>query len=185
MTPKSMILLVLAGVLANNYALEKFLGLAPFLGQASRGRKALGLGLAVTLVTVLTAAAAWPLQQLVLAPLGLGYLQTLAFAAVVLLAVGLVQLCAGRLGRSLGLYFPLIALNSAVLGAAVNTAGAASLAEALLSALGVGLGFLAALLLMGGVLSRLDEQYVPKAFRGLPIRVLAAAILSMALVAFQ
>ena len=170
----------LGGVLANNYALEKFLGLTPLLGFSKKEDKLLPLGLCVTLVTVLSALITWPLNSFVLAPLNLGALQLLCFVAVILI---LVWALGAVFKQPLGGFFPLIALNTAVLGLTVNTA-ALGFVETLLSALGVGLGFLVALYLMAGVQSRIQEQYVPKAFRGLPIALLAAAIVSMALLAF-
>ena len=149
MTAKEIILLVLGGVLANNFVFERFLGLAPLFGAARKGEKLLALGLSVLAVTAL-----------------LGLLADKLFK------------------KPLGVYFPVIALNSAVLGLAI-VASAADLLTAVLTALGVGLGFLAALPVFAGVLSRIDEQAVPKAFRGLPIQLLAAGIVSLALLAFK
>lgn len=186
MTVKSLLLILLGGVLMNNYALQKFLGVTPFLGYAKEESKIAGLGLAVTAVMVLTAAVTWPVQNLVLAKLGLEYLQTLVFIALILVVVYLVDLIVKKgMHKCLGIYFPLIALNSAVLGLAVNSAAAGyNFLEALVAALGVGLGFLLAMFLLSGVQSRISEKYVPKAFRGLPISLLAACILSLALFAF-
>ena len=109
------------------------------------------------------------------------------FVALVLLVVYVVELVVkGLMHQCLGVYFPLIALNSAVLGLALeNGAKGYSFGQSLAAALGVGLGFLAALLLMNGVQSRIEEKYVPAAFRGLPISLLAASIVAMVLVAFK
>ncbi len=186
MTVKSLLLILLDGVLMNNYALQKFLGVTPFLGYSKDGSKIAGLGLAVTAVTVLTAAVTWPVQNFVLAKLGLEYLQTLVFIALILAVVYLVDLIVKKLmHKCLGVYFPHIALNSAVLGFAVNSVGEIyNFLEALIAALGVGLGFLLAMFLLSGVQSRINEKYVPRAFRGLPISLLAACIISLALFAF-
>lgn len=186
MTFNTLLLLVLGGVFANNYALEKFLGVTPLLGASKTEGKALRLGAAVAVVILLTSALAWPVQTYLLAPLSLDYLQTLVFAALILIVVYLVELLAKAAHLSLGVYFPLIALNSAVLGAAVNSMGAGyTFLETLLSSLGVGLGFLFALLIFSGVQTRIDQPHVPKAFRGLPVSLLAACIVSMVLVAFK
>ena len=185
MTVKTVLLLILGGVVANNYALEKFLGLTPLLGFSGRDQKRLGLGLAVTLVTVLSAALLWPLQHLVLEPLALGYLQTLVYVAVVLIVLAVLDLIFRRDSKPFGLWFPLLALNSAVLGAAVLNTAAGSFWECLFGALGAGLGFLLALYLLAGLRSRIEDDAVPKAFRGLPVELLAAAILAMTLVAFK
>ena len=183
---KEILLLILGGVLANNYAFEKFLGVSPMLGYSRRGSKLLAMGLAVTVVMLLTAAIAWPVQGL-LEQYALGYLQILVYVATILIVVYLVDLVAkAAFHKCLGVYFPLIALNSAVLGLALeNVSEGYGYGQALAAALGVGLGFLAALFLMAGVNSRIDKKQVPAAFRGLPIQLLAASIIAMALVAFK
>ena len=89
-------------------------------------------------------------------------------------------------GKPVGAYFPLVALNSAVLGLAVNniTEGY-TYVEALFAALGAGLGFVLAMVLFAGVKSKINERYVPKAFRGLPVMLIAASIISLAFYAFK
>ena len=117
---KEILLLILGGVLANNYAFEKFLGVSPMLGYSRRGSKLLAMGLAVTVVMLLTAAIAWPVQGL-LEQYALGYLQILVYVAIILIVVYLVDLVAkAAFHKCLGVYFPLIALNSAVLGLALE-----------------------------------------------------------------
>ena len=157
---KALFLLILAGVLANNYALTQFLGVTPFLGFSRKGEKILGMGLTVTAVTVLAVAVLWPVQNYLLLPYGLAYAQLLVFVLVIALIVALAGLAASRLFHQ-----PLKAYAPAV-------------------ALGVGLGFLLALYLMAGVMERIDEHHVPAPFRGLPIMLISAGILSMALLAF-
>ena len=178
MTVKSLLLILLGGVLANNYALQKFLGVTPFLGYSRDESRIAGMGLAVTVVMILTAAVTWPVETFLLAKLG--------FIALILILVYLVDLVGKKLmHKSLGVYFPLIALNSAVLGLAVNNIGAGyNFVESLVAALGVGLGFMLAMFLFAGVQSRINEKDVPKAFRGLPVSLLAACIISLALFAF-
>lgn len=185
MTVKSVILLILGGVLANNLVFESFLGVTPLLGFARRGSKMLAMGLAVTVTEVLCTAVLYPLQG-VLNAAGLGFLQVLVYAAVILILVYVLEALSRLIFRQgLGVCFPIIALNSAVLGLAVKMAGAESFVSVLLTALGVGLGFLAALFVFAGVREKIDETAVPKAFRGLPVELLAACIISMALLAFK
>lgn len=174
---KEIIILILGCVLVNNYALSAYLGLTPMLGFARKGEKILGLGLAVTLVTVLSALILWLLRGVLPAAL-----QLLAAVAVILVLVYLLQLVCGR---KLGVWFPIIALNSAVLGLALNILEAESFVTVLFTALGAGLGFLLGLFLLSGVQTKLEEDQVPKAFRGLPIQILAAAIVALALTAFN
>ena len=174
---KETILLILGFVLVNNFALSTGLGLTPLLGFARRGEKTLALGLAVTAVTVLSSLILWLLRGLI--P---GYWNILASVTVILALVYLLQLACGR---KLGVWFPVIALNSAVMGAALKFQEAESLSAALLSALGVGLGLLLGQFLLSGVEERLEEDQAPAAFRGLPLRILSAAIVAMAVTAFQ
>lgn len=180
---KALLLIMLGGVLVNNYALEKFLGVGPVLGGRKYGSAAMGFSVAA--VMLLAAAVTWPLYRL-LVLLGAEYLETLIFVLVVLLVVYVLGAMFAKSGKPVGAYFPLVALNSAVLGLAVNniTEGY-TYVEALFAALGAGLGFVLAMVLFAGVKSKINERYVPKAFRGLPVMLLAASILSLAFYAFK
>ena len=174
---KDMILLVLGFVLVNNMALSGYFGMTPLLGFASRREKILTLGLSVTGVMLVTSASLWLLRGLIPA-----WAQILCAVALVLVLVYLLQLL---LGKRLGFYFPLIALNSAVLALALNLTAVDSIVTVLLSALGAGIGFLFGLFLLGGLEERIEDDQLPKAFRGWPIRILAAAIVALALSAFK
>lgn len=180
---KALLLIMLGGVLVNNYALEKFLGVGPVLGGRKYGSAAMGFSVAA--VMLLTAAVTWPLYRL-LVLLGAEYLETLIFVLVVLLVVYVLSAIFAKSGKPAGAYFPLVALNSAVLGLAVNNiAEGYTYVEALFTALGAGLGFVLAMVLFDGVKSKINERYVPKAFRGLPVMLLAASIISLAFYAFK
>lgn len=180
---KALLLIMLGGVLVNNYALEKFLGVGPVLGGRKYGSAAMGFSVAA--VMLLTAAVTWPLYRL-LVLLGAEYLETLIFVLVVLLVVYVLGAIFAKSGKPTGAYFPLVALNSAVLGLAVNNiAEGYTYVEALFAALGAGLGFVLAMVLFDGVKSKINERYVPKAFRGLPVMLLAASIISLAFYAFK
>lgn len=180
---KALLLIMLGGVLVNNYALEKFLGVGPVLGGRKYGSAAMGFSVAA--VMLLAAAVTWPLYRL-LVLLGAEYLETLIFVLVVLLVVYVLGAMFAKSGKPVGAYFPLVALNSAVLGLAVNniTEGY-TYVESLFAALGAGLGFVLAMVLFAGVKSKINERYVPKAFRGLPVMLLAASIISLAFYAFK
>lgn len=180
---KALLLIMLGGVLVNNYALEKFLGVGPVLGGRKYGSTAMGFSVAA--VMLLAAAVTWPLYRL-LVLFGAEYLETLIFVLVVLLVVYVLGAMFAKSGKPVGAYFPLIALNSAVLGLAVNniTEGY-TYVEALFAALGAGLGFVLAMVLFACVKSKINERYVPKAFRGLPVMLLAASIISLAFYAFK
>ena len=176
MNAKEMSLLVLGFVLVNNYALSAGLGLVPLLGFSAKREKTLALALSVTVVTILTAAVLWLLRGVIPEAF-----RILAAAVIVLALVYLLQLICGK---KLGLWFPLIALNSAVLGLALNMLEQETLLAVVLGALGVGLGFGFALFLFEGLERRIEPEHLPKAWRGFPIRILAAAIVALALTAF-
>ena len=170
----------LGGVLLNNYALMHFLGISTVLGNERPVKKTCCLGLSITAVMVLATLVTWPLQTYVLAPFGLEYLQILVNVAVILAAAALISaLCK----KNCKTWFTLLAVNSAVLGVTVNAAAEGyTFVQALVYALSV--GFLLAMVVFCGIRSKIEEQYVPKAFRGLPIQLMAASILALALFAF-
>ena len=186
---KSLILILMGGVLINNYVLNQFLGICPFLGVSKKVNQATGMGLAVIFVMLFATAATWPIHNYVLVPLKLEYLQTIVFILVIATLVQFVEIVLKRfipsLHASLGVYLPLITTNCAVLGVTINniTAGYGFL-ESMVSSLGVGLGFLLAMLIFAGVRSRIDDSNAPKCFRGLPVTLIAASIVAMAFYGF-
>lgn len=186
---KSLILILMGGVLINNYVLNQFLGICPFLGVSKKVNQASGMGMAVIFVMLFATAATWPIHNYILVPLGLAYLQTIVFILVIATLVQFVEIILKRfipsLHASLGIYLPLITTNCAVLGVTINniTAGYSFL-ESMISSLGVGLGFLLAMLLFAGVRSKLDDSNAPKCFRGLPVTLIAASIVAMSFYGF-
>ena len=186
---KSLILILMGGVLINNYVLNQFLGICPFLGVSKKVNQATGMGVAVIFVMLFATAATWPIYNFVLVPLKIEYFQTIVFILVIATLVQFVEIVLKRfipsLHASLGIYLPLITTNCAVLGVTINniTAGYNFL-EAMISSLGVGLGFMLAMLLFAGVRSKLDDSNAPKCFRGLPVTLIAASIVAMAFYGF-
>ena len=186
---KSLILILMGGVLVNNYVLNQFLGICPFLGVSKKVNQASGMGMAVIFVMLFATAATWPIHNFVLVPLGLGYLQTIVFILVIATLVQFVEIILKRfipsLHASLGIYLPLITTNCAVLGVTINNISAGyNFLESMVSSLGVGLGFLLAMLLFAGVRTKLDDSNAPKCFRGLPVTLIAASIVAMAFYGF-
>ena len=186
---KEYILLLMAGVLVNNYVLQQFLGICPFLGVSKKLDQASGMGLAVTLVMLFATAATWPIYNYVLIPLKLEYLETIAFILIIATLVQFVEIVLKRfipaLHKSLGIYLPLITTNCAVLGVTLNNADKGlGFAQSMVSSLGVGLGFLLAMVLFAGVRSRMESGNTPKAFRGVPITLVAASIVALAFFGF-
>ena len=182
---KSLIVILLSSVLVNNYVLSRFLGICPFLGVSKKIDQAVGMGISVTFVMLLATLVTWPIQYLLLEPLGLGYLQTIVFILVIASLVQILEIFLKKfspsLHRGLGVYLPLITTNCAVLGVAINniTDGYTFL-ESMVSSLGCGLGFLLAMVLFSGIRSRIDESEVPAPFRGVAITLIAASFISLA-----
>ena len=182
---KSLIVILLSSVLINNYVLSRFLGICPFLGVSKKLGQAVGMGISVTTVMLLASAITWPIQRLVLDRLGLEYMQTIVFILVIAALVQMLEVMLKKfspaLHKALGVYLPLITTNCAVLGVAINNiTDGYSFAESIVSSLGCGLGFLLAMVLFAGLRSRIDENEVPKAFRGLAVTLIAASFISLA-----
>ena len=186
---KSMLVILLSAVLVNNYVLVRFLGICPFLGVSKKIDQASGMGIAVTVVMLLATAATWPIQKYILDPMGLGYMQTIVFIVIIASLVQMLEIVLKKfipsLHAGLGVYLPLITTNCAVLGVAINNINDGyTFLESMVSSLGVGIGFLLAMLLFSGVRSRIDETKVPKPFRGVAITLVAASFLSLAFMGF-
>lgn len=186
---KTLIYILLTGIFVNNYVLQKFLGICPFLGVSKKFDQASGMGIAVTFVMLCATAVTWPIQTYVLDAMGLGYLQTIVFILVIAALVQFVEIVLKKfipaLHKSLGVYLPLITTNCAVLGVAINNiTDGFNFVESMFSSLGVGLGFLLAMVLFAGVRSRIENCPSPKAMQGLPVTLIAASIVSLAFFGF-
>ena len=182
---KSLVVILLSSVLVNNFVLSRFLGICPFLGVSKKLNQAVGMGVSVTLVMLLATAATWPIQYLVLEPLGLAYLQTIIFILIIASLVQILEIFLKKfspaLHKGLGVYLPLITTNCAVLGVAINNiTDGYNFLESMVSSLGCGLGFLLAMVLFSGIRSRIDESEVPAPFRGVAISLIAASFISLA-----
>ena len=184
------ILIIISMVLVNNYPLAQFLGICPFLGVSDKMDNATGMGIAVTFVMALATAVTWPIQQL-LDRFGIGYLQTVVFILVIASLVQLIEMFMKKnmqsLYKSLGIFLPLITTNCAVLGVCItNIDKSYNYIESIVNAVGAGLGFLFAMVIMAGVRSKLqDQSRVPESFRGVPIVLITAAIMSLAFMGFS
>ena len=188
---KELLYIVLVGVFANNYVLQQTTGICPFLGVSKKIDQASGMGIAVTFVMLVATAVTWPIQKLVLEQYNLEYLQTIVFILVIAALVQFVEIVLKKfipaLYKSLGVYLPLITTNCAVLGIAIDNLSydyVTNFGTALLSSLGVGLGFLFAMVLFAGVRSRIENCPAPKAVQGLPVTLIAASIVSLAFYGF-
>ena len=192
---KSLVAVFLAAILTENYVLSKFLGICPFLGVSKKLGTAVGMSLAVTVVLLLATAVTFPLYLFVLVPLGLSYLQTIVFILVIASLVQLTEIVLKKyipsLYNALGVYLPLITTNCAVLGLTIlvlekNAADPINYTflHAMVNALGTGAGYLVAMVLFAGVRERLESADIPKSLKGLPITLIAAALVALSFVGF-
>ena len=181
--------ILLAMILVNNYVLAQFLGICPFLGVSKKLDSAVGMGVAVIFVMVLATAATWPIMR-ILNAWNIAYLQTIVFILVIAALVQFVEMVLKKfipsLHKALGVYLPLITTNCAVLGVCINNIDLGyNYLQALVNALGAGIGFLLAMIIFSGMRSRLENNTnIPAPFQGVPITMTTAAILSLAFMGF-
>ncbi len=184
------ILLVLSAILVNNFVLNRFLGICPFLGVSKSLKTAMGMSGAVIFVMTLAAAVTWCLQHFVLEPSHLEYLSTIAFILVIATLVQIVEFLLKRflppLHAALGIYLPLITTNCAVLGVAVmNVDKHYSFGKSVVFAFAAGCGFGLALAIFSGLREKIDRADPPRAFRGVAIALVTAGLLSLAFMGFS
>ena len=191
MSLKFLVGIFLAAILTENYILNKFLGICPFLGVSKKVNTAVGMSVAVTFVMVLATAVTWPIYTYLLVPNDLAYLQTIVFILIIAALVQLVEIVLRKyipsLYNALGIYLPLITTNCAVLGVTImNIDESYSFGQSLVNAVFSGVGFALAMVIFSGVRSRVDdaESETPKMFRGVPATLIAAAIVSMSFLGF-
>ena len=176
-------------ILVDNYVLVKFLGICPFLGVSKKLDSSVGMSAAVIAVMTLATLVTWPLQQL-LDYFGLGYLQTIAFILVIAVLVQLLEMFMKKflpqLYVSLGVYLPLITTNCAVLGVTIlNIDEGYTYLESIVCAIGAGLGFMLAMVIFSGVRFRVEAAKPIECMKGLPITLVAAAIVALAFTGFS
>ena len=176
----------LAAILTNNYILSKFLGICPFLGVSKKLDTAVSMSAAVMVVAT---AVTWPIQTLLLDPLGLGYLQTIVFILIIAALVQFIETFMKKnmppLYQALGVYLPLITTNCAVLGVTtLNISSGYNYIESLINSFGSGVGFLVAMVLFAGVRGRLETADIPKSLQGLPITLVSASIVACSFLGF-
>ncbi len=180
--------ILLAGILTNNMVLSKFLGICPFLGVSKKVKTAVSMSIAVTIVMVIATAVTWPLNEYVLRE-KYNYLQTVVFILVIAAIVQLIEIFLKKyippVYKALGIYLPLITTNCAVLGITLlNVQDGLNYGLSLINALAAGLGFMLAMVLFAGVRERLETANVPEFLKGLPITLIAAALVSLSFLGF-
>ena len=181
--------IIITAIFVNNIVFAQFLGICPFLGVSKRISSAVGMGMAVTFVMVIATAVTFLIQNYVLVPLDLTFLQTIAFILVIAALVQVLEIVMKKsmpaLYQSLGVFLPLITTNCAVLGVAILVIQKdMSLAEGLVYAVSTAIGFTLALVIFAGIREQLALAKVPNAMKGIPIALITAGILAMAFMGF-
>ena len=180
----------IGAILVDNFIFSQFLGCCPFLGCSSKVETATGMGLAVIFVMGLASAICWVVDTYILVPLGLAFLETLAFILVIAALVQLVEMFLKKMVPSLysahGIYLPLITTNCAVLGVVLlNVQNNYGFLESVVYGVTGGIGFLLAITLFASVREKVDFADYPKCFEGFPICLVSAALLALAFMGFS
>ena len=191
---RDLLIISIGAILINNFVLVQFLGICPFLGVSKKVETAAGMGFAVIFVMLCASAITWVVQNYLLVPFHIEYLQTIAFILVIAVLVQLVEMFLQKsvpgLYQSLGVYLPLITTNCAVLGVAIQNiskfSGASmSFLKSLTYGTSAAIGFLVAIVLFAGVRERLESSDIPSFLKGMPIVLSTAALLSFAFLGFS
>ena len=189
---KELLMIMMSVILVDNFVLAKFLGICPFLGVSKKLDSAVGMGVAVTFVMVITCLVTYPLFQYVLVPLGLEYLQIIVFILVIASLVQMLEMILKKfipgLYSAMGIYLPLVTTNCAIMGVAKIVTDATvytNIGTAVMYGLFAGLGFTLAIVLLAGLREKLDKLDLPKPLKGFPITLIVACFMAMAFSVFS
>ena len=187
---QSLLGILISAVLTENFILVKFYGICPFMGVSKKIDTAFGMGMAVTFVMALAAAATWAVNAFLLVPFELQYMQTVAFILVIASIVQVVEMFLKKsvpaLYQALGIFLPLITTNCAVLGVAlVNVQKGYDFLQSIINGVAGGIGFTIAIVLFASLRERVDKADCPAAFKGYPLTLIAAGLLAMAFMGFS
>jgi electron transport complex protein RnfA len=185
----SLFVIIVSAILVNNFVLSRFLGICPFLGVSKKVDTALGMGLAVTFVMTMAGIITYFVNELILVPFNIEYLQTIAFILVIASLVQFVEIVLQKVSpalyQALGVFLPLITTNCAVLGLALlNIQFEFNLLQVVAHSIGAALGFTLAIVLFAGIREKLEISDVPKPFKGFPIALISASLMAMAFLGF-
>ena len=183
------LLVFISAVLVNNFVLNRFLGICPFLGVSKKVETAMGMGIAVTFVMALASAVTYVVNNSLLIPLGLDYLYNIAFILIIAALVQFVEMFIKKsspaLYQALGIYLPLITTNCAVLGVTViNRDNQYNFIVSVVHGVGAAIGFTLAIVLFASIRERMEYSDIPEAFKGFPIALITAGLMSIAFLGF-
>ena len=187
---QSLVGILVAAILSENFILVKFYGICPFMGVSKKIDTALGMGMAVTFVMALASAATYAVYYLMLVPLNLQYMQTVAFILVIASIVQVVEMFLKKavptLYKALGIFLPLITTNCAVLGVALlNVQKGYDFLQSVLNGACGGLGFTVSIVLFASLRERVDKAECPECFKGFPLTLISAGLLALAFMGFS
>lgn len=184
------LLLFVGAAIVNNFVLTRFLGLCIFFGVSKKLDASLGMGMAVTSVLTLSSMLAWVVYNFILVPLNLIFLKTLVFVLLIASFVQLLEMVIKKFAPALysmwGIYLMLIATNCIVLSVPfLNAEANYAFGMSVVNALGSGVGFSIAMILMASIREKLEIADVPKPLQGLGIAFIVAGMLSLAFLGFS
>lgn len=181
--------ILISAILVNNFVLARFLGICPFIGVSKQVETSFGMGMAVTFVMAMASIITFVIQKYILDYFGIEYMQTIMFILVIASLVQLVEMIIQKVSpalyKSLGVFLPLITTNCAVLGLTIlNIDAGYGIINTLVHAIGAAIGFTLAIVLFAAIRERLETANVPEAFKGFPIALITAGLMSLAFMGF-
>ena len=185
----NLFVIMISSMLVSNVVLSQFLGICPFLGVSKKVETAAGMGAAVTFVITIASAITYPIYYFILVPLGLAYLETIAFILIIAALVQFVEMVLKKfmppLYEALGVYLPLITTNCAVLGVALNNiTNGCNFIESVVTGLFTALGFLVSIVILPSTRERIEFNDIPHSFKGTPIVLVTASLMAIAFCGF-
>ena len=186
-----LILIFVGAAFINNFVLTQFLGMCPYFGVSKRMETAVGMGLSVTFVAILGAAITYLFYTYVLSPFNMEYLQTIVFILIIASIVQFLEVFMKKTFRTLyallGVYLPMITVNCVIIGVAlINIRDNHGFMDAIANSVGAGFGFLLAIVLLAGMREKYDHDLsIPMVFRGFPLALFSAGLMSIAFMGFQ
>lgn len=187
---RDLLVILFNSIFVNNIVLAQFLGICAFLGVSRNLKTAMGMSQAVIFVMVSATIITFPIHHFILVPNKMAYMQTLIFILVIAALVQIIEAVMKKsmksLYKALGIYLPLITTNCAILGVAINNINYEyNFIQAVVNSIGTGLGFMLAMFLFAGVRGYLDDCDIPYTLKGLPITLVAAALVSVSFFGFK
>ena len=187
---QSIVGILVAAILSENFILVKFYGICPFMGVSKKTDTAIGMGMAVTFVMALASAATYAVYYYLLVPFQLQFMQTVAFILVIASIVQFVEMFLKKfvpaLYQALGIFLPLITTNCAVLGVAlVNVQKGYDFLQSVVNGAAGGIGFTIAIVLFASIRERVDKTDCPESFKGFPIALISAGLMALAFMGFS